>query len=53
MTSPSTTDSVALTPEQRKLFRIVIAPWIGKDKTFEEWADACDKLFPPKQKAAQ
>lgn len=35
-----------LTKEQRRLMRIVMAPWLRKGTvTFEEWCVACDQLY--------
>lgn len=39
----------ALTANQRKLFRIAMAPWLAKNVTFEEWCEAVDELIPAKK----
>ena len=37
-----------LTKEQRKLLRIVMAPWLHPHTvSFAEWCAACDELYGP------
>lgn len=46
---------LALSKEQRRLVRIMIAPFVFRSDTekrlptYDEWASACDALYPPEQ----